>query len=143
MTIQIRSITLKVFLIISFGLTPIWVVFPSIIGAQTDNRTLGIALSVILLAVTIIFAHKYSSRTTELTITDKEVSFRKTTFLIQNIQSIVINKTGIGMSAIEFYLKTGKKYSLNVPNSKGNADLAISFVKNNLPEIETSDKGYY
>lgn len=143
MTIRIYSITLKIFLVIILGLSPIWVLIPVKLGVQMDNKQMAIILSVVLLICSIIIAHIFARKKTNLTITDKEVKFRKTTILIESIHNIKINKTGIGMSAIEFYTITGEKHSFNFPNYKENADKAISFVKNHLTEINISEREYY
>jgi hypothetical protein len=143
MTIQIRSVTITVFIIVAFCLLPIWVILPIILGAKYESRTIGISLMVFFFGLTIIIAHKVSSKTTEVTVTDKDIHFRKTTLQIDSIQYIIINRSAIGMSAIEFYLKSGKKHSLNVPNYKGNSELAISFIKKSLPAMKFFDKVLY
>ena len=143
MTIKIYSITLKVFLIIVFGLSPVWVIIPVTLGVQIDNKYAAYILSAFLLVCCVILAHILARQKTDLTITESEVRYRKTSIKIKSVQNIKINKTGIGMSAIEFYMKTGKKHSLNMPNYKGNADRAIEFVTTNITTIDISERGYY
>lgn len=136
MSIQVFSIRLGRFYFILIALVPLWIVIPVLLQLYGGYQAIAVIAGLALLTITAIIAQKISRKQIGLNIENNTVSFDDTSILTQDILNIKINKSGIGMSAIEFNLKSGKKIVLNLPNYKGNADLAIAFIEKNLPEIE-------
>lgn len=136
MSIQLISIRLKKFYFVSIVLSPLWIAAPILIQRAGGSQFLAIILGLFILTITGVIAQKIARKITDLKVENKTVSFDDTSLLIQDIKDIKINKSGIGTSAIEFNLKTGKKVILHLINIKGNADKGIAFAEKNLPEIE-------
>jgi hypothetical protein len=136
MSIKLYALNLNKLYFALVLLSPLWIAVPVFIQRNGGSQILAIIIGLLLLTVTGVIAQKIARKQIELKIEDKTVSFDEISIPTNDLQSIKINKTGIGMSAIEFNLKTGKKISLNLPNLKRNSDKGIAFVEKNLVEIE-------
>ena len=97
---------------------------------------LVIFLGLILLTLTGFLAQKIARKKIEIVVEDNIVSYDGVSIGIKDLKNIKINKSGIGISAIEFNLKSGEKKVLHMPNLKGNAEKGIAFINKALPAIE-------
>jgi hypothetical protein len=136
MNIQLYAIRLKKLYLAIALLSPIWIVIPVLIQRNGGHQYLVIFLGLVLLTLTGVLAHKVARKPIELVIDDNKVSYDEISIPKKDIQSIKINKSGIGTSAIEFNMKSGEKVVLHLPNLKRNAEKGIAFIEKNLPEIE-------
>ncbi|RYM33490.1 hypothetical protein ERX46_11160 [Brumimicrobium glaciale] len=125
----------KLYLAIAL-LSPIWIVIPVLIQRNGGHQYLVIFLGLVLLTLTGVLAHRVARKPIELKVDDNKVTYDEISIPKKDIQSININKSGIGISAIEFNMKSGKKVILHLPNLKRNAEKGIAFIEKNLPEIE-------
>jgi hypothetical protein len=135
-SIQVYSIKLNRLYLFLVLLSPLWITVPVIIQRIGGSQIVAIILGLFLLTVTGIIAQKIASKHIDLAVENNTVSYDGISIATKDLQSIKINKTGIGTSSIEFYLKTGGKSVLTLTNLKDNANKAIVFVEKNLPEIE-------
>lgn len=136
MTIQLYAIRLKKLYLLIALLSPIWIVIPVLIQMNGGHQYLVIFLGLVLLTLTGVLAHKAARKPIELTVEDNAVSFDGISISKSDIESIKINKSGIGISAIEFNVQKDKKIILHLPNLKDNAEKGIVFVEKNLPDVE-------
>ncbi|PWH86442.1 hypothetical protein DIT68_04180 [Brumimicrobium oceani] len=109
---------------------------PVLIQKNGGHQYLVIFLGLVLLTLTGILAQIIARRKIELAVSDHAVNYEKLSILKNDIQSIKIDKSGIGITAIGFNLKTGKKIVLHLPNLNRNAEKGIAFIEKALPEVE-------
>lgn len=136
MTIQLYSIRIKRLYLFIALLAPIWIVIPVVIQYFGGNQYAVIFLGLILLTITLILAQIFARKPIDLTVQNNIISFDEIEIHKDQILDIEINKSGIGMSAIEFNLITEEKITLHLPNLKENAEDGIAFVKKQLPEVK-------
>ncbi|WP_109358553.1 hypothetical protein [Brumimicrobium oceani] len=136
MSIQLYAIRLKKLYLAIALLSPIWIVIPVLIQKNGGHQYLVIFLGLVLLTLTGILAQIIARRKIELAVSDHAVNYEKLSILKNDIQSIKIDKSGIGITAIGFNLKTGKKIVLHLPNLNRNAEKGIAFIEKALPEVE-------
>lgn len=136
MTIQLYAIQLKKLYLAIALLSPMWIVIPVLIQKNGGHQYLVIFLGLLLLTFTGVLAQKVARKPIELVVENNTVTFDGISISKADIKSIKINKSGIGISAIEFNLKSGEKVVLHLPNLKRNAEKGIAFIDKALPEIE-------
>lgn len=136
MTIQLYAIRLKKLYLAIALLSPIWIVVPILIQKSGGHQYLVIFLGLILLTLTGVLGQIIARKNIEIVINDSSVIYDDVSILKKDIQSIKIDKSGIGVTAIEFNLNVGKKVVLHLPNLKRNAAKGIAFIEKALPEVE-------
>jgi len=134
--IQVYSIRLTRFYIVLIALIPLWIVIPVLLQIYGGYQAIAVLAGLGLLTGTALIAQRIARKEITLSITDNTVLFDEISVPVHTIATIKINKTGIGTTAIEFNLKTGEKSILTLPNYNGNAEKAIKFVEENLPDVE-------
>ncbi len=136
MRVQLYAIRLRKLYLLIVLLSSIWMVTPVLIQRIGGHQYLVIFLGLILLTLTGFLAQKIARKKIEIVVEDNIVSYDGVSIGIKDLKNIKINKSGIGISAIEFNLKSGEKKVLHMPNLKGNAEKGIAFINKALPEIE-------
>ena len=136
MKIQLYSILLNKLYLFFALLSPIWIVIPILIQRIGGHQYLVIFLGLVLLTITGLLAQRIARKSIILKVENDKINFDDISISKSEIQSIKIDKSGIGISAIEFNVKDDKKVILHLPNLKRNAEKGIAFVEKKLPEME-------
>ncbi|WP_107039869.1 hypothetical protein [Brumimicrobium mesophilum] len=136
MSIQLYSIQLKKLYLFIALLSPMWMLIPVLIQMYGGHQYAVIFLGLILLTITLILAQIFARKSVILKVEKETIIYDDISISKSEIQSIKINKSGIGISAIEFNVQNDQKIILHLPNLKGNAEKGIAFIENNLPDVK-------
>lgn len=136
MKIQLDAIKLKKLYLTIASLSPIWIAVPILLQKFGLHQYIVVLIGLLLLSLTGVIAQMIARRKIELSADDDSVVYENVRILKKDLVSIKVDKSGIGVTAIVFNLKFGKKEVLHFPNVKDNAQKGIDFIEKATPGVE-------